>query len=402
MFVKLINNNPPVFFKKNTGDKLRAAGIFIGMVVGAGFFSLPYVINRSGLIWGAIHFFIVFFVILIIHILYGFICFSVPGKHRFTGYVRLLLGKKAEKIALINTLFTYYGTFLIYSIFAGFFIFNLFPFFSSFYWSVIFLCACAASVFLKLKKTGEINFYLTIPIIFSIIFLAVSNFKYFDINNFYRLNIFFTKDWFFPYGVFVFSLSGFSVIPDMVDFFKKGDLKKEFNNFKKTIKISQFIISVFYIFFIITILGVLNGNIEENIFAGIKNVTGKSGFITLSFIGFLSVFTSMITLIADLKNIFIMDYKLTLKTSLFLIILPVLVLTYAIGQNLSFIISFIGAVGLGVFGLFIFIMNEIINKKQNFKNILNKPVYNIWFSRFALSLLVFAAFYEVFALILKT
>src|SRR3989338_2520167 len=119
--------------------KVSAIGMLIGMIFGAGIFALPYSISKAGLFWGLIHFIAAFFIILELHLLYANIVFYLPGKHRFTGYVEILLGKKAKAIAFLSTLFSYYGTLLVYIILGGFFIFNIFPFLPSFYWSLIFL-----------------------------------------------------------------------------------------------------------------------------------------------------------------------------------------------------------------------------------------------------------------------
>lgn len=348
-------------FKKYR-DYLAAYGIFIGMTIGAGFFSLPYSISRSGLIWGAIHFLITFFVILFLHILYGFIVFSIPGKHRFIGYVRILLGNKAEKLAFLNTFFSYYGTFAAYAILAGFFIFNIFPFFPPFNLSLFFLILCGFFIFFDFKKIGEINFYLTIPLLISIIFFLFLGINKISMNNFLSLNKFYRPEWFLPYGIFLFSFSGFSVIPEVCDFFREK--KNSFKDFKKTIKISQIIIALFYLVFLITVLGVSGAGAEENIIRGIQNTIGRKGVFVVSFAGLFAVLTSTLALVSDFKNILYMDYKISKTVSFFLFLFPLLIFLFLTNKILSLtaIISIVGGIGLGIFGLLILFMAFQIKK----------------------------------------
>jgi len=346
------------------GDNLAAMGMFIGMVIGAGFFSLPYSISRAGLVWGFLHFFITFFVVLLLHLLYGLIVFSIPGKHRFTGYVRILLGNKAEKIAFLNTIFSYYGTFAAYAILAGFFIFNIFPIFSSFNWSLVFLVLSGFFIFFNFKKIGEINFYLTIPLLLLIIFFLFLSASKISINNFLSLNKFYGAEWFLPYGVFLFSLSGFSVIPEVMDFFREKN--NSFENFKKTIIISQIIIALFYLIFIITVLGVSGAGVEENVVRGIQNTIGKKGVFVVSFAGLLAVLTSILALVSDLRNTFFMDYKISKTASWFLFLFPLLIFLFLVKSSLPLaaIISIIGGVGFGIFGLFVLFMALRLKKNM--------------------------------------
>ena len=48
---------------------LKAVSIFVGTVIGAGIFGIPYVINKSGIIPGFFYFLILGGVVLLIHLL---------------------------------------------------------------------------------------------------------------------------------------------------------------------------------------------------------------------------------------------------------------------------------------------------------------------------------------------
>lgn len=95
---------------------LKGAGLFVGMLFGAGVFALPYSILQAGVFWGAVYFIIALFLTIVSHLLYGEITFLTEGTHRFTGYARIHLGRFAKILALLSVLFGYYGTLLIYGL----------------------------------------------------------------------------------------------------------------------------------------------------------------------------------------------------------------------------------------------------------------------------------------------
>ena len=379
---------------------ISAIGIFVGMIFGAGIFALPYSISQSGLFWGLIHFIITFFIVLGLHLLYANIIFEIPGKHRFVGYVEILLGEKAKFLAFLNTIFNYYGSLLIYALLGGFFIFNIFPFFSSFYWSFIFLLTGSCFIFFNLQNTGKINFYLTLPLFFFILVFSFLLIPYIKISNFSLLNRISSNNWFLPYGVFIFSFSGFAVIPDIADFFKSTNgLNKKTSGFKKmkdTIKFSQIFIAVFYFIFIASVLGVLGPNTSENIFSDVSEIIGPNGFYIASFIGFLAVITSFIALAHDFKSILFLDYRVPLRISWFLIILPLIISLFFINQKFTAIISALGAIGLGVFGLFILLMAEKFKKHFSFKYKMSGVFWSPLISKFLIFSLILGASYEFF------
>lgn len=383
-------------------DNLKASGMFIGMVIGAGFFSLPYAISKSGLIWGAAHFILAFIITSTLHLFYGIISFHIPERYRFIGYVKTILGKKAEKIALVNTVLSYYGSFLVYSILGGFFLSNIFPSISSIKLAFAFLIFSSLLIFISFNKISCFNFYLTAALLISIVLVMVFNYRFIDLKNFYALGEGSAYYLLFPYGIFIFSMSGFSVIPEITDFFKKKSGENtslsQFSNFRKVIKISEILIAVFYFIFIFSIIGVLGNSVSENIFKDMKNLTGEPSVILLSVVGFLAVLTSFLALQEDFKNILVLDYKISLKFILPLFFIPLFTLLLLIKNNFSLLITLIGSVGFGVFGVLILLMFEKI-KKENKKEIFignNLFFSKIFVARCIVFLLIFGALAEIF------
>lgn len=339
---------------------LRGIGMMVGMIFGAGIFALPYSFSRSGLFWGVIHFVIAFSILVFLHFLYGEVAYYTKGKHRFTGYVEIFLGNKAKRFALITTIASYYGTLLVYGLLGGLFLFNIFGNSSAFKFSVIFFAIGAILSLFNLEKIASINFFLTIPIFGFIFYLLFAALPSIDMSHFlYGAGPIFNDDWFLPYGVWLFALGGFAVIPETRDFFSKSPIK----SFKNVIFISLAVSALFYFLFAAAVWGVSGQFTTEDALSGILPILGVRAILIGSFIGFLAVFTSFLALANDAKNIFFYDYNISHSRAWFLAVAPPIILFLLGATDFVKILSVVGAVGLGTLGVFIIFMARSLRKK---------------------------------------
>lgn len=338
----------------------------VGLIFGAGIFVLPSAIAKAGMFWGVVHFAIAAFLVLIMHLLYAEIAYAVPGRHRLVGYVRLILGEKAGHLSFLANVFSFYGSLLVYGVLGGVFIANIFSFLggenASLFFSLVFFLIGGVLLWLKSDKIAAINFYLTIPLLGLVVYLLFVCLPYIDLKNFYLFSPSgnaWSENWFLPYGIWVFSLTGFSAVPEVRDLFSK----LSFKNLKSAILLSALLVAVFYWLFIIGILGTSGLATTEDAFSGIINTAGKGIIVIGSLIGFLAVFTSFLVLGIDLKHTFQLDYKLNRFLSWLLVISPPIFLFYLGFHNLSAILSIVGSFGLGSIGLFIIFMAR--KKRKN-------------------------------------
>ena len=165
-----------------------------------------------------------------------------------------------------------------------------------------------------------------------------------------------------PYGVWLFSLTGFSAIPPMRDIFINLPVK----NFKRVISISLFLAVIAYAIFIFSVLGVSGSLTTVDALSGIKGAMGAKVMAIGSIIGFLAVFTSFIALAVDMKSMFRYDYKIHRFPAWLLAVVPpvVLYLYFYLRNvdNLVNILAIIGSVGMGILGIFIVLMRHKIVK----------------------------------------
>jgi amino acid permease len=344
---------------------IKGIGMMVGMIFGAGIFALPYVFSKAGLFWGIAHLVISFLLLLFLHLLYAEISYFTKGRHRFTGYVEIFLGKTAKQFAFITTVLSYYGSILVYGLLSGILFSNFFGGSYRFEISLLFFIVTGFFIFLKMTKIAEINFYLTVPIFCFIIYLIIVALPSVKIDNFlYNLNFDFKSDWFLPYGVWLFALCGFAAVPEVRDIFFESKLKY----FKRTIIMSLVLSAIFYSLFVFAVWGASNDKTTQDALTGILYVLGQKAFIIGSLIGFLAVFTSCVSMAIDMRNIFRFDYKLPRTLSIFLTMVPPVIL-FLLGTNdFVRILDIIGALGLGSLGVFIILMTRKLRERLKNKD----------------------------------
>ncbi|MCX6740927.1 MAG: hypothetical protein NTY61_00815, partial [Candidatus Parcubacteria bacterium] len=83
---------------------LEAIAILIGTIIGAGIFTLPYAVMKSGLLVGLGYFIFCGTVTLTIHLIYGEIVLRTQKTQRIVGYGGTYLGKSGKILLFISAL----------------------------------------------------------------------------------------------------------------------------------------------------------------------------------------------------------------------------------------------------------------------------------------------------------
>lgn len=345
---------------------IKGIGMMAGLIIGAGVFALPYAFSQAGVLWGTVHLAVSLFIVYLLHQWYGEVSFYTKGKHRFVGYVEMYLGKKAKFFSMLTTIGAYYGSLLVYAIMGGIFLANFTSLFNGqtvFFLTLLFFACGGLMALFKVSRIAEINFYLTLPIVGFIFYLLFFSLPYIKTENFFSAgNLLFNKNWFLPYGVWLFSLTGFSAIPPTRDIFANYGIK----NFKRVISISLFLAAIIYVVFIFSILGAGGSLTTVDALSGIKSIMGAKVLAIGSIIGFLAVFTSFIVLAVDMKSMFRYDYKIhRFPAWLLAVVPPVALYLYLYFKKIdSFvdILAIVGSAGMGILGVFIVLMRHKIVK----------------------------------------
>lgn len=333
----------------------EALGVFGGMIIGSGMFALPYAVSISGLWASLIAASFALFAVLSIHLAYGEIVVNTEERHRLPGYVKTYLGKFAGNLNKVGQIIFFNATLLIYAVLGGVFLSTIFgnP---AFWWTLIFLAASAIILFFEnIEGIGFLNFVLTIPMVLAILFISFLAFGSGGIANVSLYG----SDPFFAFGVFVFALTGLSVIPDAYDIFRFRNV--EFKQpLKKVITLGTLVPLILYIIFIAAVLTAVNGAISGDAISSLEGVLGRPAVLLGAVVGFLAVFTSFLVLAYDLRQIYRLDVGISKMLALVLSVAVPFALFLLGLTDFVKIISIVGGIFIALDGFFvIFILRKI-------------------------------------------
>ncbi|MEK7135051.1 MAG: aromatic amino acid transport family protein, partial [Patescibacteria group bacterium] len=255
----------------NNKDKSFWLAVFslVGTTIGAGIFSLPYVFAKAGFFIGLAEFLVLVFIVLLVQQILGEITLRTKGHKRLIGLASNYLGQPWEALVTVLVLLGGIGVLLIYIIFGGKFL-SLITGQDIFWSSVTFFIFWFLAVLTRPKTFGKTEFYVSSLVIFIIILISIFNFRYINFDNFRGFDI---KSTLLPYGVILFAMTGYTVIPKMEDL-----LGAEKHKLKKAIKYGTLIPAIVYLVFVFIILGVSGPLTSSDAILGFSRAL-NSGFI---------------------------------------------------------------------------------------------------------------------------
>lgn len=360
---------------------INVFALLIGTIIGAGIFGLPYVAAKIGFFPAIIYLIIIAAIVTLMHLLYGEVVLRTRGKHRLVGYAEIYLGVWGKRAATISVILGSYAGLLIYIILSGIFLFGFLGDFlggSPRIYSTIIFFVSLAFVASGLKIVSWIESVLSFLLIAAIfIFLTKGSFL---INT---VNFSFTANWsefFLPYGVLLFALTGGSVIPDLA-----AVLDNDKRRLKKAIIWGTLIPAIIYLFFILVVFGITGANTTPDAISGLAKAYGD-GFVKIgAMVGFLAVITSFLAFGINLKKTFQHDYKLSKILSLVSALLVPFIIFLTGFDDFIRVIGFSGAVMGGIDGVLIILMYQKADREGKGNR---KPEYDIPTSKWLEYLLI--------------
>lgn len=358
----------------------KAVSIFIGTIIGAGIFGIPYIVNKSGIMAGFFYFLILGGVVLLIHLFFGEAILRTKEHCRLPGLAQRYLGSFGKILVMISVVTGLLGALLAYLILSGDFLkillssyFNL----STSQFALIFWTIMSFLVFRGIKLIARIEL-LTNVIFFSIsaviLFFSLPHF------NFYNLAAINFPNAFLPFGVILFSLIGWSAIPEIIDFLKTPQEKKQI---KKVIILTSVLMVPFYLFFTIAVLGVVGGNISQDTISSLVPYLDPKIIFLAVLAALVTLADSILVIGVHLKNTFIYDLKLSNNLAT-IIVCGVPLLMFLIGfRNFIGTLGFVGTVMGVIEGIAIILIFKKAKKSGN-----RKPEYSLNVSPIILYLLI--------------
>jgi len=312
----------------------------VGMIVGAGIFSVPYVFVRSGVLIGVLTTILVFFVIRMIHNMYADITIVTQGRYRLVGIASEFLGFWPGKVASLIVMMSGFTALLSYTLLGGIFLNALFGSMIGggvVWYQLVFLALGGLSLSFGAKLIGSLNSVLTLALIFLfVVLIAVAGYGVFIPN----LTTVFTSHLFGVYGVMLFSLLGVSAVPEMYMLLgNKAPLE-----LRSTVKLGTIIATAITLLFGVAVAGFNGPYTTSDAITGLAAQLGTWVLVIGAVLGLLTVFTSFIILALSLDETCQSDFGWSSTTSLLFSFAPVLACLVFGFTNLVAIMSFSGTV----------------------------------------------------------
>lgn len=336
----------------DTRTFLRAITTLVGMIIGVGFFGVPYVVAQAGWGIGIFYFVLLGGVITIVHLMYGEIILRTAADHRFVGFVGKYCGRYIKRAAVFTSTFGFWTAIVAYIILGGRFLYLLLaPIFggSEFSYQLAFFIILGALIYKGIKIVTKIELILTGILILFIIILILGGLPKFDLDKIVLVNF---SNFFLPYGVILFALSGAPAIPEIRDILAghregterpRRSLRSNFGQMKKIIIFGSVLAIIITLLFALVTIGVVD-KVSEDAISGLAGVLGSWVIVFGSLMGFLAVATSFLVLGLNLQEQFLYDLHRSKILSFGLaIIVPFLIFLF-LTRDFIRIIGFAGAV----------------------------------------------------------
>lgn len=361
------------------GEKFKnyfaTSSILAGTILGVGLFGLPYVFSTAGFKIGILFLILCCFLTTTTHLIFGEALLRTSGEHRAPGLAKIYLGQKGYYISIVASFISLSGVLLAYLILGGQFIQNLSQIFAwdininlatAIFWLIGVLGMMTGIRFIGI---GEIiGVALIMILIFGYLFLGLPGLK---IQNFTSFN---TANFFLPYGILLFALSGGTAVPEIFNYFKKKGISKEQINFKTPIIWGSIIPAVLCLLFVIGTFGLFPNKIIPIDLAGSLIKTNPLLAISTTVLGLALILTSYFILGLGFRNILFFDLKFKRLLSWVIPIGLPIILFFIQNRGFLAIIGFLGAFVLAIETIITFIVHYLSQKRGD-----KIPAYQIKF-----------------------
>lgn len=354
----------------------HAIATLIGTIIGVGIFTIPYVINKAGILPLIVYIIVLGFVQYVSHLYFAEVVLSVKTRHRIPGYAQIFFGRKFKMFAFIASVLGFHGTILAYIIAGGTFLqelvrhIGLGPEISFFSFVSILFIIEALIVWAGIKMIASTELAMSGLLIFLVALIGWRGWEFINFSNYSLIDL---SNVFLPYGPIFFAVGGTVAIPSVCEL-----LSKEKNKIKSAISWATFISVAINFIFALIIVGITGINTTPDALAGLGKVMGD-GIIVFSLIfGLLAVITSFIVVVQALHEVYWLDFKIN-KNLAWALACGLPYLLFLVGfQNLTKVVGLTGAIMGGLINIALIILVFGAKKKAEqdsvIKNKINKPI----------------------------
>ena len=338
---------------------IKASFVLFGTIVGAGIFGLPYMVQRAGFLPGLFWMVVLAGAVMLTHLLYGEVVMATPGEHRLVGYVKMYLGPWAHRVETVASVIGLFGSNLAYLILGGLFISSIFqafgmPLAQAQGTAMLFLFGLAAAWF-GTKFLSGVDFWLTLVEFGSFALLSVIALTGVNPDYLATANL---QEAFLPYGIVLYAYGGLTAISEVraIAGGKPGAVRK-------SIVAGTLMAAALTILFTTSVVGALGPDTTQEAVGGLNVKFGGSLPLIGAIAGFFSILTSYIVFSEYLKSQFQKDFHWPKLVAVLTATVVPLVLFLLGVRSFGAVIEFIGALLIGLEGIFVAWMYLLVRKR---------------------------------------
>lgn len=334
---------------------LYAFGIIAGNIIGVGFFSLPYIAMKVG-----VPVMLGFFLFLGIfglaeHMLFTEVALHTPDHKRLPGFAKFYLGKWGGYFANSITIFiSVFGVLVYYIIGSSFLRLLVAPWFqaSELFFLLIYAVGIATLVFFDVKMVSRVAIFMVGSILTIFGIIVLNAWPHFNVSNL-AIQTGTLPDMFLPYGAILFALWGVVMIPEAEEF-----LEENRSDLRYIVPLSVLVPFLLYMAFTFFVLGVTGEGTTESALAGLQGYLTPAMYMLALSMGVISTFNACSCTTMTLRKILNYDLKVNNTLAWFVACFVPLGLYFLGATSFLGIVTFAGAVFMGLEGILVLILYE--------------------------------------------
>lgn len=336
---------------------LRSVGLMIGAIVGVGVFGLPYAFAQSGVAIGLLELLLLGGCLTILQLMFAEVVIATPGRHRLVSYIEIYLGSRAKWLALVAMACAVWGAMLAYMVVGGQFLSFMTGAVGDSSIAHAYVIGIVASLLIwgGLRFAARIEVAVVIVLLFLFVFVIFASLPHVSVNAFFTLR---PSQWFVPFGVLLFALSGFGIVPEM----KEVLGVKHKRELARAIVVAMSVIGLLYAVFSVAVVGVSGSATTPTAFDGLAVLGDTFGFLA-PLLGIVTVISIYLILGIELLNIFKFDFRLShLHAWLLTTLIPIFLFAFGVREFMS-IIGFVGSIFGGVLAILIALSYVVMRRR---------------------------------------
>lgn len=338
---------------------ILATMLFVGSMLGAGIFGLPYAFAQSGWFIGFVWLVVIGGFLFILQLMNAELTIQTPGHSRLAGIAGRYLGPAGRYITTILFFGLGWGVLIAYIILGGGFLNAMFGEAlggSAYIYSLIFIGVEAFLVSLSLKRAAHFELIIGGILLVLFVVLILSGVPFINFDN---LTSVYSANTFLPYGVVLFAISGLGLAPEVHAIFGE---KYEYRMPKAVIH-GFAIVFALYVLFTIAVVGVNGILTTENALDGYTAILGPGMGVFGALIGVITIGSIFMMMGEQMKDTFIYDFSMNKHLAWFItLIVPVTLFVLGVRDFIS-VISFTGAVFTALLACMVILSYESMRKK---------------------------------------